>query len=200
MQDAAPQALRQSDMMDPAPRRGLSGGVWLAGARGGGRRVCLRFSTSSISGTRSRPRRWAGTGIRRWAGSFPTSGCRAGCGPGGAWPSSAPCGPGLPPSGSPFWRRPSARRAAAGRWGLSPCAHEFWQEGALCLTDWQRLVYREDPDLGAPRPVAPEARRDEETCETRSFDATLLFRYSALTFQRASHPLRRGLCPRGRRP
>jgi len=60
--------------------------------------------------------------------------------------------------------------------------HEIWQEGQLCITDWQDVVYREDPDLTAPKPIPPVAATDETLCETASFDPTLLFRYSALTF------------------
>lgn len=60
--------------------------------------------------------------------------------------------------------------------------HEVWQSGSLCLTEWQDLVYREDPDLSVPRPVPPDARSDEEAAEVVRFDATTLFRYSALTF------------------
>lgn len=66
--------------------------------------------------------------------------------------------------------------------GFVTLRHEVWQRGALCLTEWQDLVYLEDPDLNAPRSVRPKAPRDEEQSVNRSFDATLLFRYSALTF------------------
>ncbi|WP_299554660.1 MaoC family dehydratase N-terminal domain-containing protein [uncultured Tateyamaria sp.] len=60
--------------------------------------------------------------------------------------------------------------------------HEIWQDGALCVTEWQDLVYRHDPDLNAPRPVPPVGATDEDVAQPHSFDATLLFRYSALTF------------------
>lgn len=60
--------------------------------------------------------------------------------------------------------------------------HEVWQNDVLCLSEWQDLVYREDPTPDAPRPIAPVAPTDEETSEQVRFDATLLFRYSALTF------------------
>lgn len=61
-------------------------------------------------------------------------------------------------------------------------SHEIWQAGQLCLRERQDLVYREDPDPNAPLPdpVAPE-----QSAEARSalhFDETVLFRYSALTF------------------
>ncbi|WP_425046706.1 acyl dehydratase [Primorskyibacter sp. S87] len=60
--------------------------------------------------------------------------------------------------------------------------HEFRQEDRLCLTEWQDLVYRQDPDPNAPLPVPPPARTDETDCENVSYDSTFLFRYSALTF------------------
>ena len=60
--------------------------------------------------------------------------------------------------------------------------HEIWQDGRHCLSDWQDILYREDPDPAAPKPSPPLAATDEEVCETASFNPTLLFRYSALTF------------------
>jgi 3-methylfumaryl-CoA hydratase len=45
----------------------------------------------------------------------------------------------------------------------------------------QDLVYRQDPDPAAPRPVPPVARTDADVTETAGFTSTLLFRYSALT-------------------
>lgn len=60
--------------------------------------------------------------------------------------------------------------------------HEFVQDGKLCLTEWQDLVYREDPHPGATRPTPPAARSDETDRVAVSFTSTLLFRYSALTF------------------
>ena len=66
--------------------------------------------------------------------------------------------------------------------GFVTLRHEIRQDGALCLTEWQDLVYREDPAPGAPRPAPPEARRDETELREARFDSTFLFRYSALTF------------------
>jgi 3-methylfumaryl-CoA hydratase len=60
--------------------------------------------------------------------------------------------------------------------------HEIWQNDTLCLTEWQDLVYREDPDLDAPQPAPAMADMDEEERTEVTFDATVLFRYSALTF------------------
>ncbi|MEM8577911.1 MAG: MaoC family dehydratase N-terminal domain-containing protein [Pseudomonadota bacterium] len=59
--------------------------------------------------------------------------------------------------------------------------HQITQNGALCVTEEQDLVYRADPDPSAPRPVPPEAPEGGAVRKVR-FDSTLLFRYSALTF------------------
>lgn len=70
----------------------------------------------------------------------------------------------------------------SGSLGFVTLRHEIRQGGDLCVTEWQDLVYRNDPDPLAPVPKPPLARRDEDTREGVSFDSTLLFRYSALTF------------------
>lgn len=60
--------------------------------------------------------------------------------------------------------------------------HDIWQNGVLCVREWQDLVYREDPVPGATRPVPPVAPSHADARRSRRFDATVLFRYSALTF------------------
>lgn len=59
--------------------------------------------------------------------------------------------------------------------------HEILQDGRLCIREFQDLVYREDPDPAAPKPATHEAP-DDQNAEYVTFGATLLFRYSALTF------------------
>lgn len=56
------------------------------------------------------------------------------------------------------------------------------QDGDVRLTEWQDLVFRTEPEPDAPPPRPPRAPTDEAMAETRRFDTTLLFRYSALTF------------------
>jgi 3-methylfumaryl-CoA hydratase len=60
--------------------------------------------------------------------------------------------------------------------------HEIGQMGRPVVVEYQDLVYREDPDPNAPAPAVRQAPTGEETSETRAFNSTLLFRYSALTF------------------
>lgn len=58
--------------------------------------------------------------------------------------------------------------------------HDIRQRQTLALTELQELVYRQaDP---WDRPQFPIARTDEDVAEPVSFDSTLLFRYSAMTF------------------
>lgn len=60
--------------------------------------------------------------------------------------------------------------------------HEISQGEILCLTEHQDLVYREDATADAPKPVPPQVPRDAVHQQAVSFDQTVLFRYSALTF------------------
>ncbi|CUH63260.1 hypothetical protein TG4357_00566 [Thalassovita gelatinovora] len=60
--------------------------------------------------------------------------------------------------------------------------HELFQNDHLCVTEYQDLVYRQDPSPEATKPAAPVAATDEDHCEQADFTSTLLFRYSALTF------------------
>ena len=74
------------------------------------------------------------------------------------------------------------KQGRSGPLGFVRLRHDIVQSGALCIREWQDLVYREDPVPGAARPAAPVARSDAETSKVVHFDTTLLFRYSALTF------------------
>ena len=74
------------------------------------------------------------------------------------------------------------KEGRSGPLGFVTLRHEVTQGGTLCLTEWQDLVYREDPSPSAAKPEPPVARTDEDHAEEVSFSSTLLFRYSALTF------------------
>lgn len=60
--------------------------------------------------------------------------------------------------------------------------HEIAQRGVPCVSEWQDIVYRADPAPGAAAPDPPRAPARAEVEERRRFSPTLLFRYSALTF------------------
>lgn len=60
--------------------------------------------------------------------------------------------------------------------------HDIRQRHAITLTEWQDLVYRPEAQRDDTPPQPTAARIDEEHSESHRFDPTLLFRYSALTF------------------
>lgn len=80
-------------------------------------------------------------------------------------------------------RRTSVQRKSgrSGDLAFVTLDHEIWQDGMLCLRDSQDLVYREEARSDAPKPTPPEAPASV-AAETVAFSSTMLFRYSALTF------------------
>ncbi|UWR22753.1 acyl dehydratase [Sulfitobacter sp. S190] len=74
------------------------------------------------------------------------------------------------------------KRGRTGPLAFVTLRHEIRQAGQTVLREWQDLVYRQDPGPEAQAPVPP--RSDDAAQDTRvaTFDATQLFRYSALTF------------------
>lgn len=60
--------------------------------------------------------------------------------------------------------------------------HDIAQGGRLCVTEHQDIVYRQDPTPGAAPPTAPDAPTQAHSTHQMRYDPTLLFRYSALTF------------------
>ncbi|WGW04396.1 FAS1-like dehydratase domain-containing protein [Tropicibacter oceani] len=78
--------------------------------------------------------------------------------------------------------RVEKKEGRSGPLGFVTLRHQIFQAGHLCVTELHDLVYREDPDPAAPRQVPPQAPVDEVFAEEVRFDSTLLFRYSALTF------------------
>lgn len=76
----------------------------------------------------------------------------------------------------------TTKTGRTGPLGFVTLRHEIQQGDTLCLTEWQDLVYRQDPAADARKPIPPVARTDETDARSVTFDSTLLFRYSALTF------------------
>lgn len=66
--------------------------------------------------------------------------------------------------------------------GLVTIRLAYSQDGTDCVTDERDLIYREDAAPGVPAPTYPQAPVQAESERPLRFDTTLLFRYSALTF------------------
>ncbi|MEM1276458.1 MAG: MaoC family dehydratase N-terminal domain-containing protein [Pseudomonadota bacterium] len=60
--------------------------------------------------------------------------------------------------------------------------HEITGGTGLAITEEQDIVYRDDPDPNAPKRAPKQAPTDETHAREWSCDSTVLFRYSALTF------------------
>lgn len=73
------------------------------------------------------------------------------------------------------------KEGRSGKLGFVTLTHAIHQGGALCVTERQDLVYRQPPQ-GRGTAVPPPAPSDETQSQTVRFDTTMLFRYSALTF------------------
>jgi 3-methylfumaryl-CoA hydratase len=101
---------------------------------------------------------------------------------GGRLEFSAPLIAGRPATRVSVVEQAVHKHGRTGPLGFVTLRHEFRQTDTQCLTEWQDLVYREDPDPEAPQPPASEARGDETDAREMTFSTTLLFRYSALTF------------------
>lgn len=89
---------------------------------------------------------------------------------------------GIPAEMTSYIESTSLKQGRTGSLGFVKLRQEITQNGQLCTTEWRDLVYREDPAPDEAKPVPPTARTDEAHAEEVSFDSTLLFRYSALTF------------------
>ncbi|WP_170603293.1 acyl dehydratase [Ruegeria arenilitoris] len=75
-----------------------------------------------------------------------------------------------------------SKTGRTGPLGIVTLRHELRQGGKLCVTEWQDLVYRNDSADSETKPTPPKARIDETDGKDVAFDSTILFRYSALTF------------------
>jgi 3-methylfumaryl-CoA hydratase len=81
-----------------------------------------------------------------------------------------------------FCEAATKKDGRTGPLGLVTLRHDIHQSGHLCVTEWQDLVYRAEPDPEAPSPAPPAAPAGEQVRVRHDFTTTLLFRYSALTF------------------
>lgn len=60
--------------------------------------------------------------------------------------------------------------------------HDIYQNGALCISQVQNIVYREQPAADAPPPPVKAPPESADWSQTITPDPVLLFRYSALTY------------------
>ena len=182
MQDVASTQRRQTDVMDPDRANALNAALDLPGGFALGDALPPFFhqiyfweaQTPANLGRDGHPS--VGSGLipdlglprRMWAG--------------GALQFHRPLRAGIGAEKRSHVEQVSQKTGRTGPLGFVTLVHEIWQEGETCVTEQQDLVYRQDPDPQAPQPTPPQARVDEEVRRDWSFSSTVLFRYSALTF------------------
>ena len=108
------------------------------------------------------PDRLGRDGHPRLGGIIPDMGLPRRMWAGGRLEFHAPLRAGVPAERRSELEKAERKEGRTGPLGFVTLKHEIWQDGQLCITDWQDLVYREDPDPNAPAPVPPVARTDEE--------------------------------------
>lgn len=101
---------------------------------------------------------------------------------GGRLTFSAPLRAGIKAKRHSVLEDTASKKGRTGPLAFVTLRHDIWQDNVLCLSEWQDLVYREDPAKDGLKPAPAKARTDETDMHVASFDSTLLFRYSALTF------------------
>ena len=181
MQDAAAEQTRQTDILDPARARALMIALGQDSGLAPGDALPPFFHQLYFWEPQP-PAALGRDGHPKVGRLIPDLGLPRRMWAGGALHFEAPLRAGHPAEKRSSVETVQRKMGRSGPLGFVTLRHEIWQADELCITERQDLVYREDPDLSAPRPTPPVARTDEALCEPQGFDSTLLFRYSALTF------------------
>lgn len=171
---------RISDAIDPARARAPQAALGHAPQIGPGDALPPFFHQLYFWDPRP-PARLGRDGHPRVGGIIPDMGLPRRMWAGGRRDFAAPFRAGVAAERVSHVERTEPKQGRSGRLGFVTLRHEVWQRGRRVLSEWQELVYRQDPGPGAA-PMPPRAATDEDIRETVRFDSTLLFRYSALTF------------------
>lgn len=181
MQNARPKALSQSDVMDPARAAACLTALGLPATVDIGDPLPpffhhLYFWDAQPANALGRD------GHPKVGGLIPDMGLPRRMWAGGQLEFHYPLRAGFPAVKTTTVESAQYKEGRSGPLGFVKLRHEFEQSGRLCVTEFQDLVYREDSTPDTPKPTPPTARTDEVFSQHRSFSSTLLFRYSALTF------------------
>lgn len=182
MQDAALQEIRQTDVMDPARAQALQIALERRADITTGSPLPPFFHQIYFWDARPADQLGRDGHPKIGQGFIPDLGLPRRMWAGGSLEFHQPLLAGVPAEKHSVVEKVSRKDGRTGPLGFVTIKHDVVQEGRICVTERQDLVYREDPDVNAPKPVPPVARQDEDLRETASFTPTLLFRYSALTF------------------
>ena len=179
MQDAAPTEFRQSDPLDPARAQALFATLGLAEQVQAGDALPPFFHQLYFWDARP-PAALGRDGHPRVGGLIPDMGLPRRMWAGGRLQFDHPVHLGTVAERRSVCEAVREKTGRSGPLAFVTLRHEIWQDSRLCVTEWQDLVYRPEADPNTPPPLPPAAPGTDG--EAVRFDATLLFRYSALTF------------------
>ena len=181
MKDDAPQEECQSDQMDVARANALLAALGRPETLANGDAL-PPFFHQVYFWTPQPPAALGRDGHPKVGGLIPDMGLPRRMWAGGQLMFETPLIAGLPALRRSTCRDHVRKEGRSGPLGFVTLCHEIRQGDHLRLQEHQDLVYRADPDPSAPRPEAPISTRSAADRVEVQFDATLLFRYSALTF------------------
>lgn len=181
MQDAMLASTSQSDPVDPSRANALLATLEHAGRIVSGDPLPPFFHQLYFWDARP-PSELGPDGHPKTGGLIPDTGLPRRMWAGGRLVFDAPFRAGIVAKKTSVCENVVRKTGRSGPLALVTLRHEFRQNGRLCVTEWQDLVYREPARVGAPDPAVALSPVNEETSETVKFTTTQLFRYSALTF------------------
>lgn len=182
MYDDAPNQTRQTDVMDPARAQALQATLGLPIDHQSGDAL-PPFFHQIYFWTPEPPTRLGRDGHPQTGlGLIPDLGLPRRMWAGGRLQFHGPLHSGTPAEKITTLENVVRKDGRTGPLGFVTLRHDIVQSGVTRVTEWQDLVYREDPTPDAPTPTPPQAPTDEDVAEEHAFNSTLLFRYSALTF------------------
>ncbi|APE42176.1 acyl dehydratase [Sulfitobacter alexandrii] len=172
---------RQSDVMDPARACALQVALGETPSIAAGDAL-PPFFHQLYFWTLQPPAALGRDGHPKVGGLIPDMGLPRRMWAGGRLRFDAPLRAGIPAERRSTCEAQVHKQGRSGPLGFVTLRHEIWQADTLCVTEWQDLVYREGANDETQAPPAPMAREDAECTREATFSETLLFRYSALTF------------------
>lgn len=182
MTNAAQDVLRQTDVMDPDRARAMQATLGQVPDLAAGD-VLPAFFHQLYFWTALPPDRLGRDGHpARGQGVIPDLGLPRRMWAGGRMQFHAPLRLGRPADCRTELVSAEEKIGRTGPLGLVTIRLTYSQDGVDCLTDERDLIYREDADPDAPAPQYKQAPDGAESERALVFDTTLLFRYSALTF------------------
>ncbi|KPA20013.1 hypothetical protein shim_39720 [Shimia sp. SK013] len=181
MNHDSPAILRQSDILDPARAQTFLAALGRSDKVSAGDAL-LPFFHQLYFWDPQPPSALGRDGHPKVGGAIPDMGLPRRMWAGGQLEFFAPLCAGEVATKTTALKSANHKNGRSGPLAFATLCHEVTQGRTLCVREFQDLVYREDPDPAVPMPAVPMARTDEVFAETQAFDSTLLFRYSALTF------------------